>query len=69
MGTRMVGHPDIEPASKVTADEGSEALLVAPPLLEQLFSEGGITRRLFQQSCHLQGRLQLVPGPLWHLLG
>lgn len=41
----------------MTADEGSEELLAAPPLLEQLFSEGGITRRLSQQSCR-QGRLQ-----------
>lgn len=31
MGTRMTGHPDIEPISKVTTGEGSEALLLATP--------------------------------------
>lgn len=38
----------------MTADEGSEELLAAPPLLEQLFSEGGITRGRSQQSCRHQ---------------
>ena len=53
-GTRMVGHPDIESTSKVTA--GSDLRGPGgPPSPEQLFSEAGVTKRLFQPSCHLWG--------------
>lgn len=52
-GTRMVGHPDIESTSKVTA--GSDLGSWRPPSPEQLLSEAGVTRRLFQPLCHLWG--------------
>lgn len=62
VGTRMTGHPDIEPISKVTTGEGSEALLLATPPASWaggggLFWVAGPTRSPFQLSLSPEERV------------
>lgn len=74
VGTRMTGHPDIEPISKVTTGEGSEVLLLATPPASWAGGGGSSGWQALPGvpsscPCHLKSGLRLTPGLPWHFLG